>query len=229
MTNVRKLMARLNPANCRFDVGSGGEGGLNAQDIAGALGMVPAGIGRDLLAWCWWPEGAKATTRELELAVLELLLHEHGRRADIELRARRRLTQAKAMAELQPAMTTSARREVNHCKLALEDARADLWPERHDVLARIARAALAEVRDPAKCGTCSGRGELMVGAVLRECTACAGTGIKAASNRSRAEAIGRDESTYRNAWAPVFEWLMERLREEEARAAGRMAAALEAA
>lgn len=229
MTDVRKLLGRLNPANIRYDIGSGGWEGLTAQDVAAALGMVPRGLGRDLLAWCWWPEGAKATTRELELAVLELLLHEHGRRADIELRARRRLTQAKAMAELQPSITTSARREVNRCKLALEDARDDLWPERHDVLARIARAALAEVRDPAKCGTCGGRGELMVGAVLRDCHACDGTGVRAASNRSRAEAIGRDESTYRNAWAPVFEWLMERLREEEARAAGRMAAALEAA
>src|SRR5574337_1301509 len=63
--HVGKLMARLNAKNVRFDVGSGGVPELTSTDIAGALGMVPAGLGRELLCLVWWPDGACLTATDL--------------------------------------------------------------------------------------------------------------------------------------------------------------------
>ena len=50
MSDVRKLLARLNPASMQYDGARGGFGGMTAQDIAGALGMVPYGLGREVMA-----------------------------------------------------------------------------------------------------------------------------------------------------------------------------------
>ncbi len=58
MTDPRRLLARLNPSTIRYDTLPGGVPELTAQDIAHALGLVPVGLGREVLQACWWPDGA---------------------------------------------------------------------------------------------------------------------------------------------------------------------------
>ncbi len=53
MAHVGKLLARLNPTTVRYDIGRGGMPELTPQDIAGALAMVPAGLGRELICRLW--------------------------------------------------------------------------------------------------------------------------------------------------------------------------------
>ncbi|REN10513.1 hypothetical protein DSI35_10890, partial [Mycobacterium tuberculosis] len=73
MANVRELMARLGPSTVKFDTGRGGTPDLTNQDIAAALGMVPAGLGRELLEACWWPDGAALRRHKLRDAVIALV------------------------------------------------------------------------------------------------------------------------------------------------------------
>lgn len=75
--NPRETMARLGPSTVKFDIGrGGGKPDLTNQDIAAALGMVPAGLGRELLEACWWPDGAALRRHKLRDAVIALVTPE---------------------------------------------------------------------------------------------------------------------------------------------------------
>lgn len=65
MTDVRKLLARLNPKQSQYEVGSGGIPTLTPQDIAAALGMVHDVLGREILCHVWWPDGAARSRQQL--------------------------------------------------------------------------------------------------------------------------------------------------------------------
>lgn len=229
MTDVRKLLGRLNPANIRYDIGSGGWEGLTAQDVAAALGMVPRGLGRELLAWCWWPDGAALRGDALAEEVTELLLREHARRADQLILARRRLLQAQTMADLRRVVPAGLADEIRRAKAAAGAAKDEAWPEEPAMLAKLARAALEEMRSPSKCGHCEGRGQVMVAKLLRPCPKCDGTGAAAPSDSGRARALDRHLSTYQERWAAVWDWLAAELRDAEAAAARQMARALQEA
>ena len=76
--NPREAMGRLGPTTVKFDIGrGGGKPDLTNQDIAAALGMVPAGLGRELLEACWWPDGAALRRHRLRDAVIALVTPEH--------------------------------------------------------------------------------------------------------------------------------------------------------
>lgn len=51
MADLREMLARLNGQTVRFDVGKGGGGPpeLQTSDIAAALGIVPAALGREVM------------------------------------------------------------------------------------------------------------------------------------------------------------------------------------
>ena len=75
--NPREKWARLGPSTVKFDIGmGGGKPDLTNQDIAAALGMVPAGLGRELLEACWWPDGAALRRHKLRDAVIALVTPE---------------------------------------------------------------------------------------------------------------------------------------------------------
>lgn len=66
----------------------------------------------------------------------------------------------------------------------------------------------------------------MLGELLVLCKVCGGSGLLQASDRRRASAIGRDESTYRAKWRGVYEWLLQKMTEAEQEAAWALMIAL---
>ncbi len=54
-----------------------------------------------------------------------------------------------------------------------------------------------------------------------------GSGAVPASDRRRAAALGRDESTYRTTWRGLYEWLLERMGVAERQAATQLQEALQ--
>jgi len=68
-----------------------------------------------------------------------------------------------------------------------------------------------------------------LGELLVPCKLCGGTGVGVVSDRRRAAALGRDESTYRERWRAVYEWLLVKFGEAEQDAAWQMRKALSSA
>lgn len=58
------------------------------------------------------------------------------------------------------------------------------------------------------------------------CKVCGGSGLGSVSDRRRAAAIGRDESTYRSKWRSVYEWMLQQFVEAEQEACWALAATL---
>lgn len=87
-----------------------------------------------------------------------------------------------------------------------------------DSLPTLTGAVLSEIAKANHCEACAGRGERLVGETVRVCTECGGRGIVPVSDRRRAAAIGRDESTFRSTWRPVYVWLLDKMREAEQQA-----------
>lgn len=99
MKDVRELMARLNPTTTRMDIGSGG--GVDAIaniDIATALGMVPRGIGRDLMELLHGPDPSRNEVIKVLEGVTRLVLEERNRRSNEYAGARATLGIAECVA-----------------------------------------------------------------------------------------------------------------------------------
>lgn len=220
MANVRELLARLNPTTVKYDIGMGGGAPeLTAQDIAGALAFVPAGLGREVLCFLWWPEGAKLTRERLFAAIG----HEVWRQVEGQMRrlatARLELHIEQESALTRQAATAEQQRRIANLEAKLANAARQCWPTDPYMVTRVRAAVLAEMGKPNHCGTCKGRGEVMVKDVKRVCPTCNGRKVLPLSNRDRARAIARDESTYRERWRPMYEWLWNRLNDAEQAAA----------
>lgn len=220
MANVRELLARLNPTTVKYDIGMGGGAPeLTAQDIAGALAYVPAGLGREVFCHLWWPDGASLTRERLSMAIGQ----EVWRQVETQLRklatARLELLIEQDSALGRNAVTDEQRRRIASLEAKLSAAAARTWPTDPYMVTRIRSAVLAEMSKPNHCGTCKGRGEVMVKETKRICPTCSGRRILPLSSRDRARAIGRDESTYRESWRPMYEWLWNRLNDAEQAAA----------
>lgn len=229
MTDVRELLARLNPSNVRFDVGQGG-GILDLTniDIAGALGMVTPGLGREVLEACWNPDGARLRRHKLRDAVVALVEPEIRRQrnrlfdAGLDLQLARQ-----AAAWGHSGMTHEQRAELERTRCRYEQVQAQCWPRTlMDSLPTLAGAVLAEIAQTNHCDACAGRGELMVGETLKECVECKGHGTVPVSDRKRAKAIGRDFASFARNWRAVYLWLLDRFRDAEQQAAREFAAAV---
>ncbi|HET6906755.1 MAG TPA: hypothetical protein VFH52_07395 [Rhodanobacteraceae bacterium] len=202
MTNIRKLMARLNPGSAQYGmIVRGGIPDLTTEDIAGALGMVPQGLGREILCHIWWPDGARTTRAELLSALTQAQFDEWSRLAD-QLRAAQL---AEHLAE------HDGRGSLRRARRDLETARAQMWPAigPRSRYGAIRLAVLTEMAAPNLCTHCAGRGNLMLETVLVACAHCKGLGRVGISGRKRAAAIGCDESTYREGWQLPYEYLHE--------------------
>ncbi|QTX30743.1 hypothetical protein KBP48_04530 [Xylella fastidiosa subsp. multiplex] len=227
MTDPRRLLARLNPSTIRYDTLPGGVPELTAQDIAHALGLVPAGLGREVLQACWWPDGAALRRGPLRDAAVALVVPEIRRQQQRLLEARTDVGIVKACMGWTRATTSAQQAALRRAQERLEEAKAQLWPQATlEMLPVLVAAVVDELSTPQLCPCCHGRGERRVGALVKVCTACGGSGAVPASDRKRAAAIGRDESTYRTTWRGLYEWLLERMGVAERQAATQLQEAL---
>ncbi|MGY0302106.1 hypothetical protein R3J36_06335 [Xylella fastidiosa subsp. multiplex] len=228
MTDPRRLLARLNPSTIRYDTLPGGVPELTAQDIAHALGLVPAGLGREVLQACWWPDGAALRRGPLRDAAVALVVPEIRRQQQRLLEARTDVGIVKACMGWTRATTSAQQAALRRAEERLEEAKAQLWPQATlEMLPVLVAAVVDELSTPQLCPCCHGRGERRVGALVKVCTACGGSGAVPASDRKRAAAIGRDESTYRTTWRSLYEWLLERMGVAERQAATQLQEALQ--
>lgn len=193
-----EMMARLNPATVRYDVGRGGMPELTPQDVAAALGMVPRGLGRELMCRLWWPEGAQLAASDLDQMLMDVQLAEWMRRADA-------LVDAQLKAEV--AKNDHMRRRA---AAGIEIARANFWPRvgPGSPYASIRMAVLSEMSAACLCPACRGRGFLLEAGKVVGCKFCECSGRAKVSDRNRAELVGVNRETYRRAIASPYEWLL---------------------
>lgn len=229
--NPREAMGRLGPTTVKFDIGrGGGKPDLTNQDIAAALGMVPAGLGRELLEACWWPDGAALRRHRLRDAVIALVTPELQRQQRRMAEARTDLGLAEVCIGWGGAATAEQRANRDTAQHRLGRVKAQCWPiSTLESLPTLAMAVISEIAHRHHCGTCEGRGQIMSGELLVPCKVCGTSGLSAVSDRRRAVAIGRDEAAYRRTWKPVYEWLLGKMAEAEQEAAWHMQHALSSA
>ncbi|NII53570.1 hypothetical protein [Luteibacter sp. SG786] len=195
-----KRLAMLNPKNCRFDIGSGGIPDIVATDVAAALGMVDAGIGREILCRVWWPDGARLTATQLRDLVDVKIRDEWARRE---------------AAMLDGLLAIAARGSRGQRTYA--DAHAARWPRmvvrEHEVpqlapgYAKVRDAVIEELASAGLCQACHGRGQVANDMrVYRTCKDCSGEGHMRLSERGRADLCGLSWKTYREGWATVYDW-----------------------
>ncbi|WP_329754599.1 hypothetical protein [Stenotrophomonas maltophilia] len=228
--NPRETMARLGPSTVKFDIGrGGGKPDLTNQDIAAALGMVPAGLGRELLEACWWPDGAALRRHKLRDAVIALVTPELQRQQRRLAEARTDLGLAEVCMGWGGAATAEQRANRDAAQQRLGRVKAQCWPiSTLESLPTLAAAVISEIAKRPHCAACEGRGQAMVGELLVPCKVCGGSGLGPVSDRRRAAAIGRDESSYRERWRGVYEWLLDRFSEAETWAARELACYMDA-
>lgn len=227
MTNVRELLGRLNPQTVKFDSGRGGIPELTNQDIAGALAFVPAGLGRELLEACWWPDGAARRRNRLRDEVVALVQPELRRQWQLLAEARTDYGLAVACAGWAGTVTVEQLRERERAQAKLEQVQAQCWPKTAlESLPTLAHAVIGEIARRNLCPDCSGHGQRFAGDLVVVCVTCSGHGVVPISDRRRAASIGRDESVYRRNWRGLYEWLLVRMRDAESEAAAKFASAL---
>lgn len=221
-------MARLGPSTVKFDIGrGGGKPDLTNQDIAAALGMVPAGLGRELLEACWWPDGAALRRHKLRDAVIALVTPELQRQQRRLAEARTDLGLAEVCMGWGGAATAEQRANRDAAQQRLGRVKAECWPiSTLESLPTLAAAVISEIANRPHCAACEGRGHRMSCDLRVICKACGGSGLGPISDRRRAAAIGRDESTYRAKWRGVYEWLLQKMTEAEQEACWALSNAL---
>lgn len=201
MTDPREMLARLNPTNVRFDVGrGGGVPELTNIDIAGALGMVPAGLGRNLLEYNAKHQDDRSKRDRAAIGdLLKAVAHaEWGRRAEAHIHARVVAGLAAVVWEEGESRFDRDRRVASlQAKIPL--ARESMWP---DGLGPKVEAML----DPLLAEFC---------------------GAPRKTNEEMSILLGlKSESGYRKVWAPIYQYLLDVIREEEQMAASRLKRAL---
>jgi len=199
LVNTRKLASMLNPKTCRFDIGRGGIPTLTPQDVAAAIGMVGDTLAREVFCAVWWPDGAALVAAELDRLIARAQFGEWKERADKLLHAQ--LAVATADVSGDPHDARRAKQMMDHAKRTL-------WPSlKSRTYASIRGAALSELRNPALCPACKGRGTVERRSLVVPCEACAETGSTPWSERARASAIGISWTPYReNGWNDVYAW-----------------------
>ncbi len=229
--NPREAMGRLGPTTVKFDIGrGGGKPDLTNQDIAAALGMVPAGLGRELLEACWWPDAAALRRHKLRDAVIALVTPELQRQQRRLAEARTDLGLAEVCIGWAGAATAEQRANRDAAQQRLGRVKAQCWPiSTLESLPTLAMAVINEIAQRPHCAACEGRGQTVSGELLMTCKVCGGSGLGQVSDRRRAAAIERDEAGYRRTWKPVYEWLLTKMVEAEQEASWHMRNALSSA
>lgn len=225
MADRRELLARLNPQTCRFDVGQGGgTPSLHTSDIAAALGMVPPGLGREVMEAVYLPDGAMRHRAKLAEAVLAIVRPEFTRRARALAEAEEDLSFSREMVSLsRRGLSDAQRRILKEREAAVASARANAWPRNtYQHLSRMVDAVVAELASGNRCPNCKGTGLVND----KGCPECRCTGIEPLPDRRRAMAIDCHPTDYPKRWKPVFEWLLAELNHAGETAARQLSRAL---
>lgn len=200
MKDVRELLARFHASSFRLDAGAGTGGGVDALtniDIAGALGMVPSGLGRDLLELLYGPAPSRTDIVRVFHGITRLALEERNRRCRSFIDARTLWGITDCIAKFERDQGESTRRNLGVLKARAAVAHDQLFPDRlEERMPQIAAVAMGYMK-----------GERL-------------------SNRERAAAMGVSESAYRQGWSAVVDWLLTRMVEAEQEAAQKLALAL---
>lgn len=225
MFDRRELLSRLNVQTCRFDVGQGGgTPSLQTSDISAALGMVPPGLGREVMEAVYLPDGAMRHRAKLAEAVLAIVRPEFTKRARALAEAEDDLSFSREMVSLsRRSLSDAQRRIIREREAAVLSARANAWPRNtYQHLSRMVDAAVSELASGNRCPNCKGTGLVND----KGCPECRCTGIEPLPDRRRALAMGCDPSAYPKRWKPVFEWLLTELHQAGEVAARRLSWAL---
>ena len=202
MTNVRELLARMNPTTIRMDISTGSGGGVDSLtniDIAAGLGMVPAGLGRDLMELLHGPDPSRADIVKVMGGITRMAMEERNRRSRTYFDARTTLGIADCIAKFERDQAEQTRRNLGVLKARVAVAHDRLFPERLDErMPQIAAVAIGYMKG------------------------------ERSSNRQRAIALGVSESTYREAWSEVVDWLLSEMVQAEDHAAERLSQVLHA-
>lgn len=204
--HVGKLMARLNAKNVRFDVGTGGLPELTPQDVAAALGMVPAGLGRELLCRLWWPDGSTLTARELSRLLLGTIQAEWARRESAMLDGLLAVAAHTGGESLRQAQRRYAAAHANRWPKYVVNAETG---ETNKVYENLARCVVFELIEPKHCPACGGRGHVRSETGPKKCDRCEGAGVVSYGNTRRARHLGVLESSYRQQWDRPYTWLLD--------------------
>jgi len=228
MADRREMLARLNPQTVRFDVGQGGGAPvLTTSDIAAALGMVPAGLGREVMEAVYLPDGALRHRGKLSEAVLAIVRPEFTRRARAVAEAEDDLSFSREMVSLsRRGLSDAQRRILKEREAALVLAKANAWPKNtYQHLSRMVDAVVLELASGNRCPNCRGTGQVSD----KGCQDCRCTGIEPLPDRRRALAMDVDAAAYLRRWKPVYEWLLGELHHVGERAARQLSRALSCA
>ena len=208
MADVREIVGDLHP-----------EG-------AGALGFVPDGLGRLVFEVCWTPS-APLLRNKLHEAVVGLVLPEIARQTRALVESSLDLQLACAALSWSRSPTQAQRMAVERARGRLAAVRALAWPRATlESLPTLTAAVVGEIAGRSHCQSCEGRGQMTVGELVVPCVDCGERGVVPVSDRKRAAAIGRDPAEYRRHWRPVYEWLLDRLRDAEQQASREVWSAL---
>ena len=214
-------MARLNPKNVRFDVGSGGILEFTAQDVAGALALVEAGLGRELMIRVWWPDGAAMTRSQVLWLIEQAQLAEWAKRES-------------AMVDAMIAVAM----HVSRATALYAEAHARRWPnvtvsehglrKRSEGYGLLRDAVLGEICGTGLCADCGGRGFIQNDfGVSLSCATCTGSGHHRVSDRERAQAMQRALKTFQTEWQDVYVWTYQHCMDALVRATRQMLDACE--
>lgn len=226
MSDVRKLLARLNPGAIQYGVvGGSGIPDLTPQDIAGALGFIRDDFQREVFCALWWPDGSRLTRGAFDLQLRNKQLAEWMRRQRALVAARLGWHLAREEADGTHGGVPGVRKALSHARAEAEEAKAKAWPAYSERYKLIRSAVLNELASPHNCKPCGGRGHVRAGALMTMCKACSGTGRAHSSERTRAEAIEVPRSMYAR-WADVYQWTLELCSHAERQAADKVERAL---
>lgn len=197
MSDVRELLGRLNPQSIRYGMSRGGVPELTNQDILGALSDVPAGLGRDLLEYGSWTDGAALRAAEISGRIHRMVMDEWSNRE-------RAYIEAKVERGLVVSLARYHRKSLDYRDRAgldgrVDQARSRRWPEKmEDRLEDVVKIAISDL-----------------------------FGGVPSSNRERAKDMSLSESGYREIWAGVVDWIYCEMRDAEAEAGRQLWRALQ--
>lgn len=225
MADIAERLALLTPHGPRLD--GGGRGGipdLTPQDIAAALGMTPAGIGRDLL-WWHYADGSRACSRRagddgpvhlsraLDEAIATLVAAQRRQRLHRRVDAQVNLDLVRELAQHSRRTPDDVRYRIARLSDEYQRARDACWPGDSPAWPHLRRAVVHELGGPTACRRCNGRGHLVADDLTITCTSCDGAGRKSASGRLRARWLRVNEHTYRHEWRSPYESIYATLRD----------------
>lgn len=202
--------------------------GDDGSDVAGALGFVEAGLGKELLQFLHWKDGASRRGDSLWYAIVDTFRVEHEKQRSRVSAAETDLEILEACREAQgnrPSSHLAGQILRQQDKLAA--LKASSWPETAiKKLPKLTKAVLAEMESRRECETCKGHGHIRVDGEREDCMDCEGTGYAGISGRSRAAALGVSPSAYGRYWIGVYSWMVKTFSDHEAEAAKQFARAL---